>query len=108
MGVEYRGQLVVGYDIDELETIAFQRLHIEDYEDMNSREKSEVLGMEKFAPYYDADPDDCIYGRSIAQSDDYSATQVSLKEIESVAGVVVGMFEEFGIRPDVYIMAEGT
>jgi hypothetical protein len=107
MGVEYRGQLVVGYDIDELETIA-SKAGIPDIEEYCSRDKAEVLGMAKFAPYYDADYDDCIYGRSVARSDDYSAARVSIETLEGVGLMMDEMLEEFGIRPDIYIMAEGT
>lgn len=105
MGVEYRGQLVVGYDIDELETIA-SKVGLDD-DDYCARDKAEVLGMAKFGPYYDADYTDCIYGRSVTRSDDYSATRVSIETLEGVGLMMDEMFEEFGIRPDIYIMAEG-
>lgn len=107
MGVEYRGQLVVGYDIDELETIA-ANAGDEEILDYCARDKAEAFDMDKFSPYYDADYTDCIYGRSIARSDDYSATRVSIETLDAVRVIAAEMLEEFGIKPDIYIMAEGT
>lgn len=110
MGVEYRGVLVVGYDYDELQTVIdknLNRFEGVDIDELSTREQAEFLGMGKYSPYYDADMDDCIYGWSIARSDDYSAARVRLKDLQGMEGTIQGMMDEFGLMPDIYIMAEG-
>lgn len=111
MGIEYRGQLCVGYDYGELESLIINnqdRFEGIDVDELSSREKAEVLGMGKFAPYYDADMDDCIYGWSITRGDDYSATRVRTKDLQAVEGTIQTMTDEYGLVPSIYIMAEGT
>lgn len=111
MGVEYRGQLCIGYTKDELETVVHANLHMfegVDIDDMSSREKAEVFGFGNFAPYYDADMADRIYGWTVARSDDYSATRITLDRFKKIDQMTQEMIDEFGLVPSVYIMAEGT
>lgn len=111
MGVEYRGQLCIGYSQDELNDLVTINKHMfegVDTDDMSSREKAEVFGFGSYAPYYDADMADRIYGWTIARSDDYSATKITLDRFKKIDQMTQEMIDEFGLVPSVYIMAEGT
>lgn len=104
MGAEYSGRLAIGYTVDEFNTIV-EKAGVD--EGMSYYDKAEAVGLRKFSPYYDADYDDCIYGRSIAGGDTYSATTVDIEQLDNVRKMAAEMVEEFGIKPDIYIMAEG-
>lgn len=99
MGIEYRGQLCVGYNYDQMTQVVEEFGNGGDYEE---------LGFERFSPYFDADSDDCIYGYSIARSDDYSYNNVSQEQLDSIEGVKRAMYLKFLITPHLYIMAEGN
>lgn len=98
MSVEYRGQLCVGYNYDQMKQVVEEFGSDGDYED---------LGFECFAPYFDAASSDCIYGHSISQTDVYSYDSVSDKQLSEIVIIKNQMYHKYLITPHLYIMAEG-
>ena len=112
MGVEYSGQLCVGYTFDETEEIlelsnAVGHFEDDHWEQMDLYEKCECVGLEKFSPYYDADSEDSIFGWSVVSSSTYSFAEVSLKDLAKAEEMVSRMIQEYAKQPKIYIMAEG-
>lgn len=108
MGIDYKGALVVGYTEDELGDILL------DFQDFGRTDKellyefAEELEMSVFHPYYDSDLEVCIYGMSIAESETYSATEVSMAEIyENFILLKQNLVETTGYIPSLYIMSSG-
>lgn len=98
MGVEYRGAIVIGYDYDEALQIA-QTLGLDDVED---------LQFEMFAPSYDGPPEYSIFGQYLAKSGDYDYIEFDTEDVDNTAKVLADEYEaNFGIRPRVYLMAQG-
>lgn len=112
MGVDYRGQLCVGYTEDELEMVfnlanAADQVDEEYWEQLDTYEKLEILGLERYGPYFDAGYEDSIFGWSVVASSTYGATEVTTKELAKVPEMINRMFQEYAVMPAVYIMAEG-
>src|ERR1051326_2932595 len=104
MGIDYRGQLCVGYTYEQVLNL----LKSSDCEgDLYDFLEQEAL--ESFGPYFDASEEDCIYGYSVTQSSDYDCKEVDLDKIGGVAKHLKdGMLIDYGIEPKAYIMAQGT
>lgn len=113
MGVDYRGQLCVGYTEEELEMVfalanGADKIDQEQWAMMDTYEKLEILGLERYGPYFDADYEDSIFGWSVVESSTYGATEVTSKELAKVPEMISRMFQEYAVMPAVYIMAEGS
>lgn len=101
MGIEYRGVVCVGYNHDQLENM-MEEIGYEE----GTCEFYESNDLESLSPYYDADPEDCIYGLVAFKSSDYWMVEVSdvdakIKEIQNK------LLKQFGIQPKAYLMAHG-
>lgn len=98
MGVEYRGAIVLGYEYDEACKIA-ETLGLDDVEE---------LQFEAFAPSYDGALQDSIFGESLEKSGDYDYVEFDTEDVDNTAKVLADEYEaNFGIRPRVYLMAQG-
>jgi hypothetical protein len=98
MGVEYRGQLCIGYNYDQMLQIVEEFGSGGDYAD---------LGFEMFSPYYDADKEDSIFGYSIARSGVYDYRSVDDSKLAEITIRKQMLYHKFLITPQTYIMAEG-
>lgn len=104
MGVDYRGQLCVGYTYEEVQELIDKADFAGSVYDFVEEE-----GLDSFGPYFDADEDDCIFGHSVTQSSDYSHRQVDTDKIATLAqSLKDNLLSEYGIEPKAYIMAQGT
>lgn len=104
MGIDYRGQLCVGYTWAQLQELMEKAEFEGDYYDFIEQE-----GLDSFSPYFDGDKEDCIYGYSAVRSYDYSYVEVDVDKIGGVARHLKdGLLIEYGIEPKAYIMAQGT
>lgn len=104
MGIDYRGQLCVGYTYEEVQELMDKAGFEGDYYDFIEQE-----GLSSFGPYFDADKEDCIYGHTAVQSYDYSFVEVDVDKVGGVARHLKdGLLIEYGIEPKAYIMAQGT
>ena len=56
--------------------------------------------------YFDADTEDCIYGREIIASPDYFHVEVDNLD-ELITEAKDNMSKEFGVVPKAYLMAHG-
>lgn len=104
MGVDYRGQLCVGYTYEEVQEL------IEKVDFPGSvYDFVEEEGLDSFGPYFDADEDDCIFGHSVTQSSDYSHREVDTDKIATLSqSLKDNLLSEYGVEPKAYIMAQGT
>lgn len=110
MGIEYRGVLCVGYTYEEVSDL-YEKCEDAngDYKYENIYEFCEGEGLESFSPYYDADKEDCIYGKGAVVGSCYSYKEISdpLELGSNIAYQIRDMQEEFTIEPKAYIMAHG-
>lgn len=102
MGVEYRGVICVGYTLEEIESFPNYATD----EEHGVYEFCENLGLEQFAPFYDDDVENCIYGREVVASPDYFHTVVGNLD-ELIAEAKDNLSKEFGVVPKAYLMAQG-
>lgn len=97
MGVDYRGAIVLGYTYNEAEHIATSK-------DCDRDD----LDLEQYGPYYDADCTDSIFGECMVRSSTYHYASFDTEDLDNSYKVRADeMEEEFGIRPEMYIMAQG-
>lgn len=103
MGIEYRGQLCVGYTYEEVQELIDKSDFAGSVYDFVEEE-----GLSSFGPYFDASEEDCIFGHSAVQSYDYSSVEVDLDKIGEIAQALKdNLLVEYGVEPKAYIMAEG-
>jgi len=112
MGIDTSAVIVVGYTCDEIES---------KYEDYlaNFDEDSEgytdgtpldfydwryYYDLDSVSPYYDASKDDCLYGRIVYVSGDYSYSKFNI-DVDGIKEVVQILKNELGIEPKVYLSA---
>ena len=108
MGITYRGVLVVGYDYEEFEEIYNQFKIDNKTEAEDLYEFWEEMSFERFSPYYDADDGDCIYGKEVATSPDYSVRELSAENLNNNIFAAEEVLEDStGFAPRLYIMANG-
>lgn len=103
MGVEYRGVICVGYTHEEIESLP----NYASDEEYSVYEFCEDKGLDSFGPYYDADSEDCIYGRKVVRAESYSSAEVPSNLDELIAEAKDNLAKEFGVVPKAYLMAEG-
>lgn len=103
MGVEYRGVMIVGYTHSQMEDM------VEAIDpDADLMDFVEEADLDYAGPYYDACRTDCIFGRVVAKSGTYSTREVNAENLEAnIRYVTDELAAEWGIRPKLYIMAEG-
>lgn len=98
MGVEYKGAIVVGYTYDEALQIA-EGLGLEAVGD---------LAFDMYSPSYDGDEDESIFGQRIEKTWAYMYNEIDLEDLDNTAKVLSDEWEgNFGVRPKVYLMAQG-
>lgn len=103
MGVEYRGVICVGYTLEEIESFP----NYASDEEQSVYEFCEDKGLDSFGPYYDADSEDCIYGRKVVRAESYSSAEVPSNLDELIAEAKDNLSKEFGVVPKAYLMAQG-
>lgn len=102
MSVEYRGVICIGYTLEEIEYLPNYRSN----DEHDVYEFCEDRGLDSFSPYYDADAEDCIYGRKVVASPDYGIKEVGNLD-ELIAEAKDNLEKEFGVVPKAYLMAHG-
>lgn len=109
MSTEYRGVIVVGYEkLDIEDTLAGfpgSRLGWENYD---FGDRCDALDLERFSPYVDADCEDCVFGYPVFECRGYQHSVISLSAQEAKAQqLVVDLENKFGVKPKIYLMAQG-
>ena len=98
MGIEYRGVIVIGYDYDEASQIA-ETLGLDDVDE---------LSFDMFQPGYDAPSGESIFGTELVKSGDYDYTWFDPEDVDNTSRIITDEYEaKYGIRPKVYLMAQG-
>lgn len=98
MSIEYRGVIVIGYNYDEAFDIATKM----------GLETLHRLPFDMYQPSYDAPVEYSIFGTSLVKSGDYDYTWFDPEDMDNTAKGLSDEYEEnFGIRPKVYLMAQG-
>jgi len=95
MGVEYRAAIVVGLPYNDFS------------EDKHQLFEDETLEM--FGPYFDAGWDDSLFGFSLVQSGDYSATEfvMSLELANKLATISAKFKDITGLEAKTYLTPVG-
>lgn len=98
MGVEYKGAIVLGYDYDTAVVIA---------EDLGLEEVGD-LAFDMYSPSYDGTEDESIFGQRIETTWAYMYNEINLEDLDNTVRVMSDEWEaNFGVRPKVYLMAQG-
>lgn len=103
MGVEYRGVMIVGYTHSQVEDM------VEAIDpDADLMDFVEEADLDYAGPYYDACRTDCIFGAVVAKSSTYSTREINPDELNArITHAMDVLHTEHGVRPKLYIMAEG-
>lgn len=97
MGIDTRAVIVVGYTYDEIYSV-FNEFE----DDIDFHDWYNDNDLESISPYYDASYDDCLFGKGIISTGDYSYETLDINELVT-KDIIEELADKFGKIPSVFL-----
>lgn len=106
MGIDVAAALVVGLPYEEIYEVYEHQIEkgaTEGCQTQDFQDWWEENLLSRFSPWYDAESSACLYGYSVACSDDYSASEVEQYDLDTIHDLMEVFYKLFSKKAKVYI-----